>query len=721
VHLIRHLPLLLLVSFAVAQEREGPSPPSDGKGPPNPPTGADRERMWRAPTAEEWKKPCLITWQRTWEDAVAVSKETGRPILICINMDGEIASEHYAGVRYREPEIAALYEPYVCVIASVYRHTPRDYDDQGHRIPCPRFGGVTCGEHIAMESVVFEKYCDGKRVSPRHIMVELDGSEVYDAYYRNDTASVFETIKEGIANRPAPPPTVVRGDRPILERVQSRDVADRNAVEAAYRDGTPEERKAILDAAIKQGPDAQLEILRLALFGMNSDQSREARKTLEAAKNPDAVPLVADALRVPMDATDRDALLETLRRLGESSPVARYLAVVHGGLAERSTTVDVKGWTGSGGGTYAAPWYAGGSLASQIEKKAETARPDDPAAHLDIAEATLALSMRAPETYTDPRTAHVLASYLQDEAKREALEAEHLGAKGWRLDAVVALAEYYSGDTEEGYKRAEAAVKALPPGDGSWASMAVVTVFAESRWKAIKAAVRERKDWPREWLTDLHAAYTVLLHHPLGTDSQVAWHYDFLDWLGADRRSEELLQDGLARFRTSAALHQRFREKMLKLRGPGGLEKAYDEMLKDPDPQLELLAGAASVDAAELYRRQSDFTNALSAYGRAIAHYERGAASDPRNADEPIALALAGRARVALQVGDDAHATEWIIASFQRSPGSAGTRDGMGITPGETATTLGEALKTAKKEDLALQLDGAMEKIDPEFLHPQEE
>src|SRR5262245_65077961 len=102
--------------------------------------------MWPAADAEGWKKPVLITWQRTWEDAVAVSKETKRPILVCINMDGEIASEHYAGVRYRQPDIAKLYEPYVCVIASVYRHNPRDYDEHGHRILCPRFGSVTCGD-----------------------------------------------------------------------------------------------------------------------------------------------------------------------------------------------------------------------------------------------------------------------------------------------------------------------------------------------------------------------------------------------------------------------------------------------------------------------------------------------------------------------------------------------------------------------------------------------
>ena len=104
-------------------------PPTPAPGPvPAPGAGGPglrigREQMWPAPTAEDWKKPCLITWQRTWEDAQAVSKETGRPILVCINMDGEIASEHYAGVRYRQPEIAALYEPYVTVIASVYRHS----------------------------------------------------------------------------------------------------------------------------------------------------------------------------------------------------------------------------------------------------------------------------------------------------------------------------------------------------------------------------------------------------------------------------------------------------------------------------------------------------------------------------------------------------------------------------------------------------------------------
>ncbi|MHC4162620.1 MAG: hypothetical protein ACYSUM_10865, partial [Planctomycetota bacterium] len=319
--------LALMASAAAAQgDREG--------------QGLTREQMWPAPTAEDWRKPCLITWQRTWEDAVAVSRETGKPILVCINMDGEIASEHYAGVRYRQPEIAALYEPYVTVIASVYRHNPRDHDDSGRRIPCPRFGGVTCAEHIWIEPIIYEKLCDGQRVAPRHITVDLAGQEVSDVFYTDDTASVFDSVREGRAKLPPAKPPIVRGDRPILERVASRHVADRGAVENAYRKGDPELRRSLLEATLKHNDTAQIDLLRLAIFGLDADLSRAARRALAEVKTVDAAELVSDALQVPMDGEERDALIATLKRLGEGSVRAQWLAGVHQGLAGESSAVD---------------------------------------------------------------------------------------------------------------------------------------------------------------------------------------------------------------------------------------------------------------------------------------------------------------------------------------------------------------------------------------------
>ncbi len=83
-----------------------------------------------------------------------------------------------------------------------------------------------------------------------------------------------------------------------------------------------------------------------------------------------------------------------------------------------------------------------------------------------------------------------------------------------------------------------------------------------------------------------------------------------------------------------------------------------------------------------------------------------------------MALALAGRARVAYQLGDDEHALQDILASFERAPASAGTRDGMGITPGETAQILLARLRESKREDLVEVLQKALDALDPELLLP---
>ena len=698
-------------------------------GPPIIPRGAAREAMWPAPTAEDWAKPVKITFQRTWKDALAVSKETNKPILVCINMDGEIASEHYAGIRYRDPEIAKLYEPYVCVIASVYRHNPRDHDDQGRRILCPRFGSVTCGEHIWIEPIVFEKFCDGRRVAPRHIAVDLDGKETYDIYYRNDVKSVLDDVRDRVPQDEArKPKVIVRGDRPILERVASRAVEDREAVEEAYRKGDKQTRQSILDAAMKHGDAEQIDLLRLAIFGLDVNASRTARKALSQVQTADAADLLSDAMRVPMDAEERAALIAALKRLGAESPRARWLAGVHEGLEGGSTTVDVKRWLEpqTKGQPGAKPGEYTAGFASDVESRARASqeRPKDPAAHLDLAEATLALAMKAPQVYSDnPRLARLVTRQLFEDARQATEEAAKLGAKGWRVDAVSALADYYSGNREAAYVTAEKAVKELPPGHTGWSSMAVITIFAEARWKAIKAAVKEGQNLPPEWLRDLNAAYSMLLKHPMGTEGQVLWHYELLSWLGARYRSVRVLQEGIQRFDTSRALHAKLRERVIKFRGPDALEMTYASMVESAENPTRLLpfAGYASVAAAEQNRRARRFKQALAAYDRANTYYDRAIKEDERykpSSDNAIALSLAGMARVAYQLENDDDALKFILASFARQPQMAGERDGMGITPGETAQMILARLRDNKRFEEAKRLDEALGKLDKELLRP---
>lgn len=692
--------------------RGGIAPPSPGTGgPTSPPEGAAREAMWRAATAEEWKRPVLITFQRTWEDALAVAKEENRPILVCVNMDGEIASEHYAGVRYREPEIAALYRPYVCVIASVYRHNPRDFDDAGNRILCPRFGSVTCGEHIAIEPVLYEKFFEGVRVAPRHLLIELDQKETFDVYYAMDTATVFGHIRRGVEGRPEPR-TVVRGDRPAVERVGSREVSDRTAVERAYAEGDAETRRALLEAAAKNPGAAPLDLLRLALFGLDPELASAARRSLAAAETPESLGLISDALRAPMAPADRDALLGALDRLAEKSPKARWLSVVHRGVAGKSEIVDVQRWK-EAGATYPAP-DAGAAGAADGE--------DDGAANLARAERFLAEGLEArQETGPHRRAGETFSRLLLIDARRAALRAEEKGATSWRTSAVLSIAAWNSGELEEAYARSALAVKALPPGEASVNAWRVLTIFAEGRWKSIKAAVREKRRWPPEWLTDLNAAFTVLRRHPLGTDAQVAWHAELLSWLGFEDRAGEVVEEGLKRFGASEALHDRIRRRILEKESPARLEAIYAEMMaREERPEgIERFAARASVAAGDALRMERRPAEAAEAYGRAVALYDRALEADPSaraECDRGAALALAARARIAFSLDDDGKALEEILASFERDPLAAGDRDGAGITPGETAQVLQNRLRERKKEEELKRLETAMAGIDPELL-----
>ncbi len=696
--------------------------PSRG-GPPAP--GA-REAMWPAPTAEDWQRPCLVVFQRSWEDALAVARESQRPILVCVNMDGEIASEHYAGIRYREPDKAALYAPYVCVIASVYRHTPRDYDEEGRRILCPRFGSVTCGEHIALEPLVYEQFMDGRRIAPRHIGVELgaQASEIYDVFYAFDTDSVFEAIRAGAARYPATPP--VRGERALEQRVASRERTDREAVERAYLVGDRVTRRRLLEAALVQRELDPVDLLRLALFGLDVELARLARAALAESSSEKAIDLIVEVLRVPMEAGERERLLAALERLGQEFPRARTLAVVQQGLARPSQALDVGGWSRDlAGAEYPAPreWQA---LEARVEEgaRASTARPADPELQLGLAEAALALAL-------DPDTARILAAdqrtapdYAQlhfEDARRAAREAERLGARGWRVDAVLALTSHYLGDVAEAHARAEAAVRALPSGETSWNAMAVLALFAEARQQAILAAVGEKQEWPAAWLADVNAAYSVLAQHPLGADQQVAAHHDFLKVLGVRARAAQVLEAGLTRFPESWSLHERLRVQTLEQQGIEGLEAVYAARLAAQPTANggEWFAGYAGLVTAEYYRRAGNATAAEAAYERAIAHYERSIARDPAsraNSDHYVALALAGRARLALERGDHEHAVRALLAAFERKPEAAATLDGLNLSAVDTARMLLARLHAGGEVELAGRVQGALERLDPRQL-----
>jgi tetratricopeptide (TPR) repeat protein len=717
--LVSSLVALALVAEPRAGQQAGPSKDALRMGSPaTMPSGTTVEAMWPAPTAADWEKPCLVPWQRSFADALRVSAETGKPILVCVNMDGEPASEHFAGIRYRSADTAALLAPYVCLPASVYRHTERDYDERGARVPCPRLGTVTCGEHIAAETALYERYFEGTRVAPRHIMLELDGSESYDVYYSWDTASVFTAFRKGVEGRGTRPPR--SSDLPLAERSASADVVDRVALEQAYVRGSRAERRSLLEATrVNAGVD-QVDLLRLAIFGLDVELARLARQSLAQSTSEAAVDLIAEALKLPMDAAERAELLAAAERLAQQFPRAGTLVAVHQGLAGASKWIDLRGWTADLQAEYRT---TAGARAAPVESRAAEvdARPEDAGARLAFAESLLARAQ-------DPAVERDFAALLGEDARNAALEAEQLGAKGWRLDVVLAVTAAARGDEEAAVARAVAAVEGGMPKPGAGAEgfredslVEVLALFAKGRQRAIAKAYRERKPWPGEWLADVHATYAVLVQHPLGTDVNVADCTDFLGWLGASGRAAEALERGLARFPESWLLHQRLRARTLWESGPDGLESTYERMLarEERSPALDWFAGFASIVAAESHRRAGAAEKALAAYERAVAHYQRDVERNPghsESADHYVALAEAGRAKIALERGELERAVGELVASFERSPRASATFDGLGIAPIDTARMLLARCEDEGRAELAARMQAGLDALDPALL-----
>ncbi|MEC8493620.1 MAG: hypothetical protein VXZ39_01780, partial [Planctomycetota bacterium] len=381
---------------------------------------------------------------------------------IAVNMDGEIASEHYAGKRYRDPEVAKLFEPYVSVIASVYRHNARDHDENGNRIPCPRFGCVTCGEHIAMEPIVYEKYLDETRVAPRHIMVELDGSESYDIFYAFDVKSVLVGIEEGITTRTSTELPDESGDKPLEALLSSRRHEHRSMVEQRFRQAKRQEKLRLLDVSAELGLQAPIELLRQAIFGLDVEVASRARRVLASQRSEAAIDLIARALEVPMPAEERELLIGALEAMARQYPRARSLAITLRGISADDRGPEVARiravLAASDGSKAARSRY---EVEARIERAAErAARSADPlvlaAAELARAEATLRLAVDPDAQASAGRSVaeqrRVTALRFAD-SRAAATEAERLGLSDWRTDAVLGLVAHYTGETSSSEER----------------------------------------------------------------------------------------------------------------------------------------------------------------------------------------------------------------------------------------------------------------------------
>ena len=222
-----------------------------------------------------------MLWQRSLEDAIEFARAENHPLLVAVNMDGESASDRIVHEEYRDPAFVAATRECVCLVAGAFRHNRRDYDDEGRRIPCPRLGEVTCGEHMALEPLLFERFLsDGERVALRHTLILPRGEKAWDLSPCFDHSDIDRALFDSVGTPAAGTAAALGSETSWTALAALRDNRERSSLEAALG-GVQDE--ATLGAALATLPAAgdasSLDALRICRAAFHGARTEPAPKS----------------------------------------------------------------------------------------------------------------------------------------------------------------------------------------------------------------------------------------------------------------------------------------------------------------------------------------------------------------------------------------------------------------------------------------------------------
>ncbi len=141
-----------------------------------------------------------IDWIGNWHAAFKQAKETGKPVMVCINSkDGETANETTAHKIYRNPLFVALSRRFVMVLISTREHVKEG--------TCPRFGAVTCQQHLDCWKELSASYGEkfnvpgtgGDMISPQHAWFTPDGTLLRRKEYFLDKRELTKRMRAVLA------------------------------------------------------------------------------------------------------------------------------------------------------------------------------------------------------------------------------------------------------------------------------------------------------------------------------------------------------------------------------------------------------------------------------------------------------------------------------------------------------------------------------------------
>ncbi|MCA8952609.1 MAG: hypothetical protein KDE27_24060 [Planctomycetes bacterium] len=639
----------------------------------------------------ETRRAPAIDWQRTLADALAVQQATGKPLLIAVNMDGEVFNDRFRTNTYRDPAFIESTRGWVCVVASPDRHTERDQDSLGNRIECPAFPGCTCGEHIAIEPLLFAKYFGGNRNAPRHVGVGKDGAILFDRFLDRSMQTAIDAIAEHRGD-----PAVHPAPTALAELAARRDAASRRALEVRYR-GSHE--AAILDAAVAAN-NAPFGLVRLALHSDDGDEFRRGVQALIATATPDALLDLEFALaRAP---ELRESIVTEIGRLAQED---EWAARLHAHL-----TGSAPPFGGPWQNSWREPDYEIWQLApieGELDACERALKSDDDAAtRLRFAIAQLAFAKHL--IATGGKNAEFWLEDARGSARRvTAQDGEHAAEAA----AVLAVASFLRGDFEAARTAADEAITAAANArePSAWLATRFFETLAELDTRAAYERAQDPKAVLQPEIARTAAALQMLAASRWTEEAPLLTGIGLLEYAGRRAEARALLDGAVRRFPASASVHERWRARALADLGTEAMRRAAGELADAAADHAtgEWFAGYAAIVAAEQHVRDDRQELATAAYGECVDRFARSVEANAGFADSAnhfAVLALAGRAKLEFENGDRAVAVDDLLRAHGLRAASLTSADGLGRTPESIAQAIKAALATTGGDELAAKL-----------------
>ena len=650
------------------------------------------------PPAPAPRRPAQrVAWQRSLADALALQSQTGLPLLIAVNMDGEVFNDRFAATTYKDPQFIASTSGYICVIASPDRHTKSDYDALGNRIECPRFGGCTCSEHINIEPELFRRYFQGKRNAPRHVGVTPAGKVVFDRFLDRSMQTAIDAVADNRGNSLA---KHLQAPESVKEMFRRRDAMARSILEQRYRDADKTGRRELLELAAKADNDP-VDLLRMGLRDPDGDLVGLAAAALSKVGGSDALIDIEDALASVEDAGIRTRLIQQLGALGREDPAAARMAQQF----SREAEVAPPPWSNEWASSDMLEGRAGIERALDRVESAIGKAPND-----DELRFELAMAQAAFATMLMQENGSGIEFWLADADRNlKKVSAPELRFEARALTAVIA---WYMSNADLARRAAQEALtaKACRRRPDAWLASNFLDVLVQLTAQSAYARAQEGAQVSlADEIARVNMAFTLLEAAGTARESGLLAGIGLLEYAGLRAEARTRLEALAVEFPTSTAVHDRWRNRMLVDWGAERMRHRYAKFATEAADKAtaEWFAGYAALVAGDRHTSDRRKIEADNAYTDAIERFARSAAANPNYAESSNhygVFALAGRAWIRHERGDSEAAVDDLLRAADLRPDSLDQDDGLQRKPRGVAVRLHDALQSAGEAALAARL-----------------